>query len=54
MVHSSDAVDENHRPYLRIIEAVLVPTMTEWGMIIFMVLAGLAAGYYLRKRGMIN
>jgi hypothetical protein len=27
-----------------------VPTMTEWGMIIFMVLAGLGATYYLRKQ----
>jgi hypothetical protein len=27
----------------------LVPTMTEWGMIIFMFLAGLGAVYYLRK-----
>jgi len=27
-----------------------VPTMTEWGMIIFVVLAGLGAAYYLRKQ----
>ena len=27
-----------------------VPTMTEWGMIIFMLLAGLGAVYYLRMR----
>jgi hypothetical protein len=27
--------------------ATVVPTMTEWGMIIFMVLAGLRAAYYL-------
>ena len=27
-----------------------VPTMTEWGMIIFMILAGLGAMYYLRKQ----
>ena len=26
-----------------------IPTMTEWGMIIFMVLAGLGAVYYLRR-----
>ncbi len=29
---------------------VQVPTLNEWGMIIFMVLAGLGAAYYLRKR----
>ena len=29
---------------------VAVPTMTEWGMIIFVVLAGLGATYYLRKQ----
>ena len=27
-----------------------VPTMTEWGMIIFMLLAGCGAFYYLRKK----
>jgi len=27
-----------------------VPTMTQWGMIIFMVLAGLGAVYYLRRQ----
>jgi hypothetical protein len=30
----------------------VVPTMTEWGMIIFMVFAGLGAIYYLRKQRM--
>jgi hypothetical protein len=29
--------------------SVAVPTMTEWGMIIFMMLAGLGAIYYLRR-----
>lgn len=29
---------------------VTVPTMTEWGMIIFMLLAGLGSIYYLRRR----
>ena len=28
-----------------------IPTMTEWGMIIFAVLSGLGAVYYLRRRG---
>jgi len=28
-----------------------VPTMTEWGMIIFMILAGLGSVYYLRRQG---
>jgi hypothetical protein len=32
--------------------AAVIPTMTEWGMIIFMVLAGLGAIYYLRKQRM--
>jgi hypothetical protein len=27
-----------------------IPTMTEWGMIFFMVLAGIGAVYYLKKR----
>ncbi len=31
-----------------------VPTMTEWGMIVFMVLAGLGAVRYLRKTGVIR
>jgi hypothetical protein len=31
-----------------------IPTMTEWGMIIFMVLAGLGAVYYLRKQRKVN
>ena len=31
-------------------EPFSIPTMTEWGMIIFMILAGLGAGYYLRRR----
>lgn len=30
--------------------AVAVPTMTEWGMIIFMLLAGFSSIYYLRRR----
>ena len=29
---------------------ISIPTVTEWGMIIFMVLAGLGAVYYLRKQ----
>lgn len=32
-------------------DPVAVPTMNEWGMIIFMVLAGLGAFYYLRRQG---
>jgi hypothetical protein len=31
-------------------QPVSIPTITEWGMIIFMVLAGLGAVYYLRKQ----
>ena len=31
-------------------QAVDVPTMTEWGMIIFMALAGLGSIYYLRRQ----
>jgi len=27
-----------------------VPTMTEWGMIIFMVIAGLGAFYFIRRQ----
>ncbi|MEW6584759.1 MAG: hypothetical protein AB1442_04000 [Nitrospirota bacterium] len=30
--------------------SVAVPTMTEWGMILFMFIAGLASVYYLRRR----
>jgi hypothetical protein len=31
-------------------QAVAVPTMTEWGMIIFMAFAGLGAVYYMRRQ----
>jgi hypothetical protein len=31
-------------------KATTVPTMTEWGMIIFMMLAGLGSVYYLRRQ----
>lgn len=31
-----------------------VPTMTEWGMIIFLVLAGMGAVYSLRRRSSIQ
>jgi len=31
-------------------EPTAIPTMNEWGMIIFMVLAGLGAVYYLRRQ----
>jgi hypothetical protein len=31
------------------VAAVAVPTMTEWGMLIFMVLAGLGSVCYLRR-----
>jgi len=30
---------------------VSIPTLTEWGMIIFMILAGLGSVYYLRRQG---
>lgn len=30
--------------------ATAIPTMNEWGMIIFMVLAGLGSIYYLRRQ----
>jgi hypothetical protein len=36
--------------FLTISEQVSIPTMTEWGMIIFMVLAGLGSIYYLRRQ----
>lgn len=31
-------------------QQVAVPTMTEWGMIIFMILAGIGAVYYMRRQ----
>jgi hypothetical protein len=31
-------------------QAATIPTMTEWGMIIFMVLAGFGSLYYLRRK----
>jgi len=31
-------------------EPYTIPTLTEWGMIIFIVLAGLGAVYYLRRQ----
>jgi hypothetical protein len=32
----------------------IVPTMTEWGMIVFVVLAGLGSVYYLRRQKRVN
>jgi hypothetical protein len=32
----------------------LIPTITQWGMIIFIILAGLGAGYYLRRQRKAN
>jgi hypothetical protein len=34
---------------LDLLRAVAIPTMTEWGMIIFIVLAGIGSIYYLRR-----
>ncbi len=34
--------------------AVPTPTMTEWGMIIFMVLAGLSSVYYIRRKSRVS
>jgi hypothetical protein len=31
-------------------EEFIVPTMTEWGLIIFTILAGIGSLYYIRKR----
>jgi hypothetical protein len=31
-------------------QTVIIPTMTQWGMILFMVLAGFGAIYYLRRQ----
>lgn len=42
-----------NRPYgivVRSDSATAVPTITQWGMIVFMVLAGLGAVYYLRRK----
>ena len=33
-----------------ILRGLSIPTMTEWGMIIFVVLAGLGAVYYLKRQ----
>lgn len=38
------------RNWIACVEPANVPTMNEWGMIIFMALAGLGSVYYLRKR----
>ncbi len=37
-------------PLFQTIISTAVPTMTEWGMIIFIILAGLGAVYYLRRQ----
>lgn len=34
---------------VRVVETTAIPTMNEWGMIIFIMLAGLGAIYYLRR-----
>lgn len=36
--------------YIALQESVAVPTMNEWGMILFMALAGLSSVYYLRRQ----
>jgi hypothetical protein len=40
---------DNHT-YGGTVKAKAVPTMTEWGMIIFMIVAGIGAVYYLRRQ----
>jgi len=40
----------NPSSFLTISEQVSIPTMTEWGMIIFIILAGLGSIYYLRRK----
>ncbi|MEK6673074.1 MAG: choice-of-anchor Q domain-containing protein [Nitrospirota bacterium] len=44
------ACDIGAYEYVVAAAAVSVPTMTEWGMIIFIFLAGLGAMYYMRRR----
>ncbi len=54
-IYSSDAGTPASRPILRIdYTPGPVPTMNEWGMIIFMVLAGIGAIYYLRRKRIAN
>jgi hypothetical protein len=52
-LYTSDySTDQTLRPKLIVqyADPEPVPTMTEWGMIIFMFLAGLGSVYYLRRR----
>jgi hypothetical protein len=44
------STDRIYSNYLSEPTAESIPTMTEWGMIIFMVLGGLGATYHLRKQ----
>jgi hypothetical protein len=39
----------NFGPNFQFVSAAAIPTMNEWGMIIFAILAGIGAVYYLRK-----
>jgi hypothetical protein len=41
---------QQHGTAIEITSSTSIPTMNEWGMIIFMVLAGLGAAYYLRRQ----
>lgn len=49
-IHLEGAGNQFDNLYINTDNATPVPTMNEWGMIIFMVLAGLGAAYYLRRQ----
>ena len=46
---SDSEISQLYNQFLRR-STTAVPTMTEWGMIIFVLLAGLGSVYYLRKQ----
>lgn len=44
----------NFGPNFQFVSATGVPTLNEWGMIIFIILAGLGAVYYMRRQKRVN
>jgi hypothetical protein len=48
-IATSYSNQNNPSAFLTFSEQVSIPTMTQWGMIIFMVLAGLGSIYYMRR-----
>jgi hypothetical protein len=50
-IHNDEDTDDGNDTFYCTTDVTeAIPTMTEWGMIIFMVLAGLGAVYFIRRQ----